>query len=162
MLARGVVVSIALVGLLACGSAPPPAAPPAPTVPDDPDAAPPPTATDIAILVRAEALLATASAWNHFGDRTCAAHAQAWNLYCVLERSSIDVTGAFQHRSAAFQEVRWVVDDRTRGIDLHHRLMDYNNLATTTFADIKGVIVEARQRLETKVHAATSARPPAG
>ena len=77
--------------------------------------------------------------------------AQSWNLYCVVHRASLDVTHKFEHRSAAMQEVRWVVDDRTRGIELQHRLMDYNNLPTTTFADIKAVLAEAITRLEAKV-----------
>ena len=61
--------------------------------------------------------------------------------------------GVACHRSAAMQEVRWVVEDRTRGVDLAHRLMDYNNLPTTTFADIKGVLADAIQRLRGKLHA---------
>jgi hypothetical protein len=52
--------------------------------------------------------------------------------------------------SAAMQEVRWIVDDRTRGIDLPHRLMDYNNLPSTTFAEIKSLLREAIERLSKK------------
>ncbi|HTQ43892.1 MAG TPA: hypothetical protein VMI75_14115 [Polyangiaceae bacterium] len=120
---------------------------------DQSDAAPPPTMADLNVLRRADALLSEPAAWNHFGERDCDAMARSWNLYCVLHRASLDVTGLACHRSAAMQEVRWVVDDRTRGIDLAHRLMDYNNLPTTTFADIKGVLAEAIQRLSGKLHA---------
>src|SRR5262249_39800884 len=74
-----------------------------------------------------------------------------WNLYCALHRASLDVTGTFQHRSAAMQEVRWVVDERTHGKDLEHRLMDYNNLPETTLTEIKRVLTEARRRLEAMV-----------
>jgi len=121
--------------------------------PDESDVAPTPTKADLEVLRRADAMLSAPSAWNHFGDRDCDATARSWNLYCVLHRASLDVMGAACHRSAAMQEVRWVVDDRTRGIDLAHRLMDYNNLPTTTFADIKGVLAEAIQRLSGKLHA---------
>jgi hypothetical protein len=110
-----------------------------------------PTRADLDVLRRADALWADASAWSHFGDRDCDPAARAWNLYCVLHRASLDVRGIACHRSAALQEVRWVVDDRTRGIDLAHRLMDYNNLATTTFDDIKGVLAEAIARLSRKL-----------
>jgi hypothetical protein len=122
-------------------------------VPDDPDAAPIPTAIDVRVVQRAEVLLADPSAWRHAGDRDCAPEATSWNLYCVLERASLDVTGGFEHRSAALQEVRWVVDERTRGIELQHRLMDFNNLPTTSFADIKSVLAEAQRRLVAKVGA---------
>ena len=125
---------------------------PAPIVNNDPsDVAPVPTIEDIQILRRADTLLSDASKWNHFGDRECDPVAQSWNLYCVVHRASVDVTHRFEHRSAAMQEVRWVVDDRTRGIELQHRLMDYNNLPTTTFADIKAVLADAITRLEAKV-----------
>jgi hypothetical protein len=108
---------------------------------------------DLDVLRRADALLADPSAWNHSGDRTCDAAARSWNLYCVLHRASLDVAGVACHRSAALQEVRSIVDDRTRGMDLAHRLMDYNNLPATTFADIKGVLAEAIARLAGRVHA---------
>lgn len=121
--------------------------------PDESDIAPTPTMTDLDVLRRADALLSEPSAWNHSGDRDCDAAARSWNLYCVLHRASLDVMGVACHRGAAMQEVRWVVDDRTRGVDLAHRLMDYNNLPTTTFADIKGVLAEAIQRLRGKLHA---------
>lgn len=120
---------------------------------DQSDIAPTPTMADLDVLRRADALLSEPSAWNHLGDRDCDATARSWNLYCVLHRASLDVMGVACHRSAAMQEVRWVVDERTRGVDLAHRLMDYNNLPTTTFADIKGVLAEAIQRLRAKLHA---------
>jgi hypothetical protein len=122
-------------------------------LPNDSDAAPTPTATDLQILRRADALLSDASAWNHFGDRTCDRSARSWNLFCVLQRASVDVTGSFQHRSAALQEVRWVVEERTRGIPLSHRLMEFNNLPATTFADIKSVLADATRRLDAKLSA---------
>jgi hypothetical protein len=145
---------VATTCLLACGGAAPRgAATPSHEVAavDDPDAAPTPTAADLQILRRADALLSDPSRWNHGGDRECVADAPSWNLYCVLHRASLDVTGSFQHRSAAMQEVRWVVDDRTRGMTLEHRLMGYNNLPTTSFADIKAVLAEAARRLEAKL-----------
>jgi hypothetical protein len=119
---------------------------------DQSDVAPEPTTTDLDVLRRADTLLSDPSAWNHSGDRDCDAAARSWNLYCVLHRASLDVIGVACHRSAAMQEVRWVVEERTRGVDLAHRLMDYNNLPTTTFGDIKGVLSEAIRRLAGKLH----------
>jgi hypothetical protein len=148
--------ALALLLLVACAPTRPPSSPAPATAacpPDDSDVAPTPTMADLDVLRRADALLADPSAWNHYGDRTCDPAARSWNLYCVLHRASLDVIGVACHRSAALQEVRWVVDDRTRGIDLAHRLMDYNNLPATTFADIKAVLAEAIARLAGKVHA---------
>jgi hypothetical protein len=149
------VTAIAIVSLEACGSGRQSGAPPAVAAsPNDSDVAPTPTTKDLEILRRADALLVDASAWNHFGDRTCDPAARSWNLYCVLHRASLDVTGSFEHRSAALQEVRWVVEERTRGIELAHRLMDFNNMPTTTFADVKSVLAEATRRLDAKIAAA--------
>jgi hypothetical protein len=149
------VTAIAIVSLEACGSGRQSGAPPAvAALPNDSDVAPTPTTEDLEILRRADALLVDASAWNHFGDRTCDPAARSWNLYCVLHRASLDVTGSFEHRSAALQEVRWVVEERTRGIELAHRLMDFNNMPTTTFADVKSVLAEATRRLDAKIAAA--------
>src|SRR5262245_35525920 len=139
--------------VVGCGKSPPansPRSAVASTI-EDSDVAPTPTPTDVSIVRRAEELLSEVPAWNHFGDRNCEASARSWNLYCALHRASLDITGTFQHRSAAMQEVRWVVDERTRGKDLEHRLMDYNNLPETTFTEVKGVLAEARRRLEAKV-----------
>jgi hypothetical protein len=148
-----VAAALTLVGCHGTAPAASPAKAAAVTPPDDSNVAPTPTAVDIAILRRADALLADATAWNHSGDRKCDPNARSWNLYCALWRASLDVTGAFTHRSAALQEVRWVVDERSKGVELEHRLMGYNNLPTTTFADIKEVLAEATRRLEKKVQA---------
>jgi hypothetical protein len=157
-LSLGAGLSLAVAVLVACDSSGPSAAPPAPpataALPNASDVAPTPTTKDLEILRRADALLGDARAWNHFGDRTCDPAARSWNLYCVLERASFDVTGSFEHRSAALQEVRWVVDERTRGIELAHRLMDFNNMPSTTFTDVKSVIADATRRLEAKIAAA--------
>jgi hypothetical protein len=114
---------------------------------DDTEVAPTPTNTDLAVLRRADDLLSAPSAWSHAGDRECEPAARSFNLYCALHRASIDVVGVACHRSAALQEVRWIVDERTRGVDLAHRLMDYNNLPTTTFTDIKSALRDAIDRL---------------
>src|ERR1700735_5352801 len=155
MQARGTVLLL-LAGCASASAAPAPAHPPAQSVvcpPDgDSDVAPSPTPTDLAVLRRADELLSGPTVWEHSGDRTCDPAARSWNLYCLLHRASLDVAGVACHRSAAMQEVRWVVDDRTRGIDLQHRLMDYNNLPTTTFADVKGGLAEAIQHMASKIH----------
>jgi len=36
---------------------------------------------------------------------------QTFSLYCALEKATIEVTGNFQHRGAAMQESRFVIDE---------------------------------------------------
>ena len=48
------------------------------------------------------------------------------------QRACIDVLGNYDHRRVALQEVRFAVEDATRGQDFEHRLRDFNNLPQTT------------------------------
>ena len=53
----------------------------------------------------------------------------------------------------ALQEVRFAVEDVTKGIEFEHRMMDYNNLPSTTFSDIKHVIKMATDRVSARLAA---------
>jgi hypothetical protein len=58
------------------------------------------------------------------------------------------VTGNFQHRSAAMQEARFVIDDIVPNRkNYKHRLVDYNNDPTTTFEDIQKVFTLLQDRI---------------
>lgn len=46
-------------------------------------------------------------------------------------------TGLLNHRRPALEVIRKVIDDRTKGRNYDHRLMDYNDDPTTTLADVK-------------------------
>lgn len=131
--------------IAACGSA----ATPAPREP--PPATATATADDLAILQRADAILASPDVWNRHDTRDCPADAQTWSLYCALERATIEIAGAREHRGVALEEVRFAIDDAMRGVELQHRLMDYNNLATTRFEDIKRVIAVALDRVRARL-----------
>jgi uncharacterized protein (DUF433 family) len=48
---------------------------------------------------------------------------------------------------AATREVRRVIEELNPGRTFQHRLMDYNNLPTTRFEDIKKVLQMTRDRL---------------
>jgi uncharacterized protein (TIGR02246 family) len=54
--------------------------------------------------------------------------------------ATIEVSGKAEHRGAALQEARFVVDEIAADRKYEHRLMNYNNDATTTFADIQEVL----------------------
>ena len=116
----------------------------------------PVTPDDVRILTKAAELLKDESAWNRADDRECTDDEATGkrSLFCALQKACIEVLGKYDHRSVALQEVRFAVEDATRGRDFEHRLRDFNNLPTTRLADIQAVLKVAidrvRSRLKTK------------
>ena len=121
----------------------------------------PVTVQDLQTLERAAALLGSESAWNRNDDRQCADDEamDKRSLFCALQRASADVYGSHDpykiadHRRVALQEVRFAVEEATRGRELNHRLMDFNNLPDTTLADIKHVLAQATTRVRARLSA---------
>jgi hypothetical protein len=68
--------------------------------------------------------------------------------------ATIEVSGKAAHRGAALQEARFVIDEIAIDRNYEHRLMNYNNDSTTTFADIQEVlrITESLIRLRLKAN----------
>ena len=114
---------------------------------DDPDARPPVTQADIQIVQRAQKILDSPARWNRSDTRICPADARTFSLYCALEKATVEVTGNFQHRGAAMQESRFVIEAVAPNRNYHHRLMDYNNDPTTSFADVQKVLQLLQQRI---------------
>lgn len=108
---------------------------------------------DLRILVRARELLKTDSVWNGNDDRECADDEATGkrSLFCALQKACVDVLGTYEHRRVALQEVRFAVEDATRGQDFEHRLRDFNNLPTTRLADIQRVLQVATDRVKARV-----------
>jgi hypothetical protein len=52
---------------------------------------------------------------------------------------------------AATREIRRVIEELNPGRTFEHRLMDYNNLPTTSFEDVKKVLRMARERLSAQI-----------
>jgi hypothetical protein len=120
---------------------------------DDANATPPVTKTDVQIVQHARKILESPSTWNRADTRVCPADAKTFSLYCALEKATNEVTGKFEHRGAAMQEARFVIDQElAKGNHYDHRLKDYNNDPKTTFADVRRFfdLLEARiqKRLE--------------
>ena len=113
----------------------------------------PVTDDDLRILRRAEELLKDESVWNRKDDRECKDDEATGkrSLFCALQRACIDVLGAYDHRRVALQEVRFAVEDATRGQDFEHRLRDFNNLPATRLADIKRVLRVASDRVKSRL-----------
>lgn len=103
---------------------------------DDSRADPPVTQDDVRIVQRAKAILSSPAKWNRADNRKCPKTAITFSLYCALEIASNEVSGHFEHREAAMQQARFVIDeDLAKGNHYDHRLKDYNNDPKTTFAD---------------------------
>jgi hypothetical protein len=113
----------------------------------------PVTVDDVRILARADELLGEPSMWNRADDRKCDDDDSTGkrSLFCALHRACIDVLGVYDHRRAALQEVRFAVEDAARGQNFAHRLMDFNNLPSTQFADIKAVLGVAKERVQQRL-----------
>jgi hypothetical protein len=113
----------------------------------------PVTNDDLRILLKADALLKDESVWNRKDDRECDDDEATGkrSLFCALQKACIDVLGAYDHRRVALQEVRFAVEDATRGQEFEHRLRDFNNLPTTQLADIKRVLRVATDRVKSRL-----------
>src|ERR1700722_10127189 len=88
------------------------------------------------------------SGWNRAGTRVCPADAKTFSLYCALEKATDEVSGKFEHRGAAMQEARFVIDDiAPHRKNYGHRLMGYNNDPATSFSDIQRVFQLLEDRI---------------
>lgn len=107
---------------------------------DDSNMRPAVTKTDLQIVKRAREILNSESKWNRADNRICPAEAKTFSLYCALQMATVEVGGKAEHRGAALQEARFVIDEIARDRNYEHRLMNYNNDRTTTFSDIQEVL----------------------
>ena len=121
------------------------------------DANPPVSKDDIRIVRRASEILNSPAKWNRADNRKCPAAQTTYSLYCALEKATEEISEKFEHRGAAMQQARFVIDeDLAKGNHYQHRLMDYNNDPKTTFADVQKffALLEERikKRLDTQQH----------
>jgi len=106
---------------------------------------------DLAILDSADLKLSDPATWDRADDRKCEPQDEIFSLYCALVFGSIDTIGEYQHRRTALQEIRFTIEDVTEGREFNHRMMDYNNLPETSFADIKGLIQSTRENVQERL-----------
>lgn len=118
----------------------------------DSKADPPVTQDDVKIVQRAEAILSSPDKWNRADNRECPKSAKTFSLYCALEIATDEVNGHFEHREAAMQQARFVIDDDlAKGNHYEHRLRDYNNDPKTTYADIQEFFRLLQKRITTRL-----------
>jgi hypothetical protein len=113
----------------------------------------PVTADDLRIVARARSLLQNERLWNRNDDRECVDDEAAGkrSLFCALQKATIEVLGEYDHRRVALQEVRFAIEDATRGQAFEHRMMDYNNLPTTTLKDVWQALDIATERMRARL-----------
>jgi hypothetical protein len=107
---------------------------------NDSNVRPPVTKADLQIAKLARQILDSPAKWNRADNRVCPAGAKTFSLYCALETATVQVGGKAEHRGAALQEARFVIDEIAGNRNYEHRLMNYNNDPTTTFEDIQEVL----------------------
>jgi hypothetical protein len=115
------------------------------------DRARPVDMADLAVLEKADAILAGPDVWDRADDRDCAETDTRWSLFCALHRASIEVTGEYEHRRTALQEVRFSIEEIRPGVEYGHRLMEFNNEEATTFDEVKDVLETATSRVRERL-----------
>lgn len=109
---------------------------------------------DLDILLKADELLKNETIWRKDAVRLCSESSNL-NLYCALEKASIEVTGKYTHRQPALQEVRFVIDSYYKDRWSVHRLADFNAHPDTSFDDVKLVIAKATETVKQKLRITT-------
>lgn len=116
------------------------------------DANPPVSKDDIRIVQRASEILNSPAKWDRADNRECPAAQTTYSLYCALEKATEEISNKFEHRGAAMQQARFVIDeDLAKGNHYKHRLMDYNNDPKTTFADVQRFFALLEERIKTRL-----------
>jgi hypothetical protein len=111
----------------------------------------PPTIDDIDIIKRATALVSSVDVWNKNDDRNCPLNPTKWSVFCAMMQATEEKSGGVHYRQPAMQAVREVVNEVGGNRIGKHRLMDYNNHADTTLADIHNLLKMAEQKLEKRL-----------
>jgi len=121
---------------------------------DSPNTDPPVSQDDIRIVRRAGELINSPANWNRADNRQCPAEAETYSLYCALDQATKEISNKFEHRGAAMQQARFVIDeDLAKGNHYEHRLMDYNNDPKTRFADVQRFFALLEERIQKRLDA---------
>lgn len=105
---------------------------------------------DLDILMKADSLLSSENSWRKNHELSCQ-NTKELDLYCALEKASIQVMGKYVHRQPALQEVRFTIDDNYRTRWTKHRLIDFNTNKDTSFEEIKFVLSKSISTVKGKL-----------
>lgn len=107
----------------------------------------PATRNDVEILESALSRFSTAKTWNRSGGQTCEAETPGdVSLFCALQVAVISKMGRYHNAQAAIDMVRNVISEQFRDRYSGHILVDFNNNAKTTAAEVRAVLEAARSR----------------
>ncbi len=115
---------------------------------------------DIQIVERAAKVLDSPAKWNRNDNRECPDRAKKVSIYCALEQATKEITGSFEHRGAAMQETRFVIDELQPNSDYEHRLMGYNNDPKTTFQDVQKLFRLTQERITHRIRDQSPKKDP--
>lgn len=107
----------------------------------------PVTKQDLAIIKTAKGLLSDEKYWNNIDDRNCTDDLanKSYSLYCALRISSLQIEEKYNHRNAALQKLRHLIEQKHPDRKWTHRLMDFNNMDETNYKDIVDILSEIEQ-----------------
>ena len=108
----------------------------------------PPSQLDRSIMEQARSLIRDGTSWDRADDRICDPLDTTYSLYCALAEATRRVAGEYQHRQPALQFVREVVAEKWHDRIQNHRLMDFNNDESTTFADLNELFDIVLERID--------------
>ena len=94
---------------------------------------------ELALIRRARAILNTQRHWNHRDTGTCSTLFRL-SVHCALEQAAREERVPTAVFEAALQEARLVIWDLVVSREYAHPLMDYNNDASTSFADVQRLL----------------------
>ena len=125
-------------------------------------AGPPVTEADLHIIARTREILDSEAKWSRQDTQNCPADATTFSLFCALQKASNEVTGSFDNRGAAAQELRFTIDDMV-GNTKHYnsRLTDFNNDSATTFENIQQLLRTVENSLTEKMAQQPAQQMPA-
>ena len=110
---------------------------------------PPATKLDLEILEMAKRLLSNSRSWHQNDDRKCHDDIanSSWSLFCALKHASMEIVGEYNHRNAAVQTTRLVIEELLPNREFEHILEDFNNLPATNHEDVLRVLASAEDRI---------------
>ena len=116
------------------------------------------TEADLHVIARTREILDSPAKWNHTDAQSCPADATTFSLFCALQMASKEVTGSFDNRGAAAQEVRFAIDDLVGNAKHYNsRITDFNNDSETRFEDVQQVLRTVENNLSEKMAQQASA-----
>ena len=110
----------------------------------DDDPVVPVTEDDLQIIQLAKSMLSEEKYWNENGGRNCSDDLgnKSYSIYCAIKIASLEVENHYNHRNAALQKLRHLIELKFPDRKWNHRLMDFNNMDEVEYSDIVYILDE--------------------